>query len=341
MALVPCSTLQGAQYEKQFGAGALRLCPENPNTPENLFKVENNVIESRLANTLHLTLSIEGKAPLKVAEDALTQALKALKDSGLCYPADLKIAGPPKLTPLPDGRKRWEGTLIFSMIPPKESIVELSLPATKYTEGAEATAKSVDWPALKLRITTDVSALDDVKKELRDITPPEEPPSPPPSWTRWLRWAGIAAAALGLLAGAWGLRHRFTGPARPLAPHEWAVRELDRIEAMHLPESAEVDRYHTLLSDVIRLYLERRFDLPASQQTTAEFLDTMHRSPQLTVAQQQLLRDFLSRCDMAKFARAAPPPEECRAVADMARSFVQETTPRPASPSSTDPRNAP
>jgi hypothetical protein len=55
----------------------------------------------------------------------------------------------------------------------------------------------------------------------------------------------------------------------------------------------------------------------------------MRRSPQLTPPQQGLLREFLERCDMAKFARAAPPPDECRAVAAMARSFVQETTPSP------------
>src|SRR5262249_43265718 len=128
-------------------------------------------------------------------------------------------------------------------------------------------------------------------------------------------------------------------------PHEWAARELDRIEAQGLPEAGELERYHTLLSDVVRVYLERRFSLPASHQTTAEFLDTMRPAPRPTPAQPGPLRDFLERCDMAKFARAAPTPEECRAVAAMARGFVQETTPAPVTQTHRSPpdrlRNAP
>jgi hypothetical protein len=227
-----------------------------------------------------------------------------------------------------DGRERWEAAIRLDPLPPKESTIELRPAATQFVEGPGATAGKVEWAPVKLRITTDVASLD-VKKELRDITPPEAPPPLPPSWVRWLPWAGVAVALAGLVAGGWGLRRRFAAPAPPLLPHEWAARELDRIEALRLPEAGEVERYHTLLSDVVRAYLERRFDLPASQQTTVEFLETMRRSPQLTAAQQRLLRDFLERCDMAKFARAAPPAEECRAVAGMARSFVQETTPRP------------
>ncbi len=330
-ALLATAALGAAEYVQKQGNGVLRLEPENPQVrqSESLFKVEDELVESRLANRLLLTLSVEGAAPLKMDggdEEALNQLVKALKDSGLWYSCE--PAGPPTHAAAGDGRERWEAAIRLSPNPPKESTVELRPPALQYTEGPANERRRVEWQPVKLRVTTDVASLD-VKKELRDITPPESPPAPPPSWTRWLPWAGLAAAVAGLVAGGWGLRRRFTRPPAPLTPHEWAARELDRIEALRLPEAGEAERYHTLLSDVVRAYLERRFDLPASQQTTTEFLATMRRSPQLTPAQQGLLRDFLERCDMAKFARAAPPPEECRAVAAMARSFVQETTPQP------------
>src|SRR5262249_20238867 len=90
-----------------------------------------------------------------------------------------------------------------------------------------------------------------------------------------------------------------------------------------IPGAAE--RYHTLLSDVVRGYLEKRFEVLASRQTTPEFLEAMRGSPQLTAPQQDLLREFLRRCDLAKFARANPSPEECRAAAAMARDFVEQT----------------
>jgi Domain of unknown function (DUF4381) len=328
VAFLPAAPLSAGEYVQKQGSGVLRLEPDNEKIrkADNLFKVEDGLVEARLSVKLLLTLTIEGNAPLKIDGGTLAEQVKALEKSGLWF--SCKAVGPETRTAAGNGRERWEAAIRLDPLPPKENTIELVPLPVEYTEGSDGKRGKVEWQPIKLRITTDVASLDP-KKELRDITPPESPPAPPPSWTRWLPWAGLAAAVAGLVAGGWGLRRRFASPARPLAPHEWAARELAGIEAQHLPEAGETERYHTLLSDVVRAYLERRFNLPASQQTTAEFLETMRRSPQLTPAQQGLLRTFLERCDMAKFARAAPPPEECRAVADMARSFVQETTPRP------------
>jgi hypothetical protein len=321
--------LRAGEYVQKQGAGVLRLEPDNPKVrqEDTLFKVEDGLVESRLAVKLLLTLSVEGDAPIKVEGGALAEQVQALEKSGLWFSCE--PAGPETHTPTGNGRERWEAAVRLSPNPPKENTIELRPQPVEFTQGPDGKRDEVKWQPVKLRITTDVAKLD--PKELRDITPPENPPPAPPSWTRWLLiGAGIAAAVAGLVAGGWGLRRRFATPARPPAPHEWAARELDRIDALGLPEAGEIERYHTLTSDVVRAYLERRFSLPASQQTTTEFLETMRRSPQLTPAQQSLLRDFLERCDMAKFARAAPTPQESRAVGGMARSFVQETTPRPA-----------
>jgi hypothetical protein len=86
-----------------------------------------------------------------------------------------------------------------------------------------------------------------------------------------------------------------------------------------------VERYHTLLSDIVRRYLELRFQLHAPQQSTDEFLEAMRRSPRLTAEQEGLLRDFLRQCDLAKFARAGFSAEECQAAARVARTFVEQT----------------
>ena len=42
--------------------------------------------------------------------------------------------------------------------------------------------------------------------------------------------------------------------------------------------------------------------MPASRQTTEEFLDNLERSNQFTVVVQEQLRRFLGRCDAVKFA---------------------------------------
>jgi hypothetical protein len=95
-----------------------------------------------------------------------------------------------------------------------------------------------------------------------------------------------------------------------------------------LPEAGEIEKYHTRLSDLMRTYVEKRFQVPASHQTTAEFLQTVHQSPFLSSSQQDFLREFWQRCDLAKFARAPASPEECRALAETVRSFIRETSNR-------------
>lgn len=162
---------------------------------------------------------------------------------------------------------------------------------------------------------------------LRSITGIEEVP-PPAAASSWPYWPALTAfLTAGLFLAGWKLVRRRERPTPPLTPGTWALQELDRIDKLTLPEAGAVERFHTLISDVIRRYLEMRFDLHASKQTTAEFLETMMKAPHMTPAQQEMLRDFMHRCDLAKFARFVPPLDECRKVAATARAFVEQTQP--------------
>ncbi len=165
--------------------------------------------------------------------------------------------------------------------------------------------------------------------KLRDITGVEQVPAPPPA-PPWPIWPWLIPACLltgGLLLWLW--RRRREAPSPPA--DQWALAEIQRVEGLELAGNGEVERYHTLLSDVVRRYLELRFHLPASRQTTPEFLQAMTASGLLAPAQQALLGGFLERCDLAKFARAGFSTEECRQAATTARAFVEQTAPgRPA-----------
>lgn len=179
--------------------------------------------------------------------------------------------------------------------------------------GSEATPKQSTPPA-------------DLGK-LRDITGVERVPEPPPE-APWPIWPWLVPAALGvsaLLAWLWQRRRRRATPPPPA--DQWALAEIQRIAGLGLAGNGEVERYHTLLSDVVRRYLELRFQLPASRQTTPEFLQTMAASGLLAPAQQALLSGFLERCDLAKFARAGFSVDECRQAAAMACAFVEQTAP--------------
>lgn len=157
----------------------------------------------------------------------------------------------------------------------------------------------------------------------RDIKGIEELPPlpPPPVWPYWVGGGIVGAALLGFIA--WRIA-RYKPRPRPLSPERWALQELERIAALKLAEQGHAERFHTLVSDVIRRYLEARYDLRAPKQTTQEFLRGLPEPSPLPMERQEKLAEFLRRCDLAKFAPVTVAIEECRQVLELARGVVTE-----------------
>jgi hypothetical protein len=264
-------------------------------------------LEVRLSGEVQLTLEVVGPAPLEVEPPAKITASAAWSAA----PAS------PVTTRLPDGRVRWRQTV--ELEPLQKGKLPLPLEPLRYRAGGGGW-QEVAWKPFAVVVTTEIPKAD--IGEARDITTIEELPPESP-WSIWLAAALAAAAVLSLLVTIWVMRRRLP-QALPLAPDKAALRELERLAGLSLATARDVERYHTLLSDVVRRYLERRCELPASRQTTAEFLKALQRSPHLPADQQSLLRDFLEGCDLGKFAPVTPGPEQCRLAADLARRLIEQ-----------------
>jgi hypothetical protein len=102
---------------------------------------------------------------------------------------------------------------------------------------------------------------------------------------------------------------------------------LDRINEPRL--------FCTVVSDAIRVYMEERFTFHAPERTTEEFLYELQETTLLLPPQKAALADFLSRCDLVKFARYEPTQMELQELLDAAFRLVEETQPRPSAPGST------
>jgi hypothetical protein len=87
-------------------------------------------------------------------------------------------------------------------------------------------------------------------------------------------------------------------------------------------------------SDTVRLYLEERFKFHAPDRTTEEFLYELQATNLLLPEQKQSLGEFLSVCDMVKFAKYEPGPPELQALHGSAVRLVDETEPQPLVPGS-------
>ena len=116
----------------------------------------------------------------------------------------------------------------------------------------------------------------------------------------------------------------------PVAPGEWARREFDLLESQRLPERGDVEGFFVRLSDVVRTYVERRYQIAAPDQTTQEFLSQAAHHPDLAGEHERTLGAFLRSADMVKFAAARPASDTCAHALTAMRGFVERTAPPPS-----------
>ena len=105
-------------------------------------------------------------------------------------------------------------------------------------------------------------------------------------WWGILRWVLLALAIAGIGVGGYYLitylqsRARKSEdevlPAEPLRPaEEVALEKLDAIREQKIWQTGQVKEYHTQLTDVVREYIARRFEVSSVEQTSDETLRAM------------------------------------------------------------------
>ncbi len=161
----------------------------------------------------------------------------------------------------------------------------------------------------------------------RDITAVRTP-APLPLDARL--WAALALAAVALLVLAWFLvrrwRARVRRPPPPLPPEVWAEQALAGLVARVYFDSGRVREYYYALNEIVRIYIERRFDVAAPEMTTEEFLRTLERRERALPFDGRELAPFLEACDLVKYAAYAPRCEDAERAAETAVRFVRTTS---------------
>jgi Domain of unknown function (DUF4381) len=153
--------------------------------------------------------------------------------------------------------------------------------------------------------------------EFHDIAPPVDY-SLIPLWAIFLG-AFVAMAIVGLLMWLF-LRSR--RPAAPVkSPRERALEALARMQ--YDIEHVDPYRFSIRVSDVLRSYVTEQFNLPVTRQTSVEFLAALAKSSPFSAGEKSLLEDFLTRCDLIKFARYEATSGDSRLLMEEATRFVQ------------------
>jgi hypothetical protein len=141
--------------------------------------------------------------------------------------------------------------------------------------------------------------------------------------TLWVLAALAAVAA----AAYFGIRAWAIWRSRSLrrSAYDVAKADLDALLMAPRPGEREMDAFFVRLSGIVRRYLENHFGLRSPELTTEEFVEELANSPDLVRSHQRLLREFLNRADLVKFAHLVPNPADVELSLDSAKSFLEAT----------------
>ena len=177
--------------------------------------------------------------------------------------------------------------------------------------------------------------MDSADMSITDIKPIRRAPI---WWWGIFRWilAGILLAGLSIAAWyawrRWGNKGNTATDdesSEPLRPaEEVALEKLNQIKAEKIWQTGQTKAYHTALTDVIREYISRRFNVRSTEKTSDETLRAL--KPILAGDNKGLydsLHKMLQLADLVKFAKWTATPEENEHCLTTAYDFVNETTP--------------
>lgn len=159
--------------------------------------------------------------------------------------------------------------------------------------------------------------------EVSDIKPPIDPPAL--IWPWILLGVIVLGSIVFFLLKKW-LEQKKTKPKLPLLP-PW-TKALAALEDLKRRGDFIAKRWvivYPRLSEIVRVYCEDRYGYKAPEMTTEEFLQVIKESSHLNENQKKVLQEFLSACDLVKFAKYMPTTEEAENALASAVSFVEQT----------------
>ena len=182
----------------------------------------------------------------------------------------------------------------------------------------------------------------DSTNAITDIKPVERAPI---WWWGIIRWVllalGIALVLTGIGYLVYWLLSRRKPKEEPVNPEllrpadEVALEKLDAIKIAKIWQKGQVKEYHTDLTDVVREYIGRRFDVHSTEKTSDETLKEIKpilmakgEGLEANVDGKELyenLRTMLQLADLVKFAKWSTTPDENEKALTTAYEFVNET----------------
>lgn len=113
---------------------------------------------------------------------------------------------------------------------------------------------------------------------------------------------------------------------KPIPPYEMAISRLRALKDAQLWEKGQEKEYYTLLIDILREYLQKRFGINAMEMTSSQILKALN-SNEATRLPHKYMQKVVEIADYVKFAKVRPLPDDNVRSFQNALQFVEETKP--------------
>lgn len=202
----------------------------------------------------------------------------------------------------------------------------LAIPPFKFGYGAKEIEDTLESEPLLLRVNP---VKVDTTQPIKNIKGPMEAPV---TFAEMLPWILGALALLLILLALWYI-HKKRKANKPVLqprpkpkepPHAEAMKALESLKQKKLWQNGKIKAYYTELTHILRVYIERKFEVPAVESTSQEVLEELKQFG-IDRDVYDNLKECLETSDMVKFAKMEPLPDEHERSYNAIYAFVNHT----------------
>jgi hypothetical protein len=265
-------------------------------------KASTDTTDYQVGDAVNYTLTIEYVKKIGIIPPQIKDSLKGVEVLQILPPVTTE-SNDKKTTVIKAVVSRYDSSVVT--IPPiaiKYKI--LSKPDEKLSDQDTTLKTMLSYPVTFSVRTVKVNTQADIK----DVKNPETIPL---DW-RWIAlWVLLGIVVIG---GGWYLyqwnKKRKAGLANIpkkiiLPPHVEALNALKELEGKQLWQQGMVKEYHSEITEIIRAYFEKKFNLPALELTTTE-VNAQLSQRKGTGNIIDITNEFLNNADLVKFAKFKP-----------------------------------
>lgn len=200
------------------------------------------------------------------------------------------------------------------------------IPSYTFTSGTDTFSSN----SLSIKVIQPFK-IDTTSNAIADIKPVFKPKF---NWKEFLKKFILIGLVIALAVLLFFFARKFMGKktiftsekTKPIVPaHIEALEKLDKIKNEKSWQLGRIKEYHTEITDVIRIYIERAFDINSMEMTSEEILQKMQFLRFDKPAAFDGLKQILQLADLVKFAKWTPATNDNELSLLNAYLFVNQT----------------